>query len=222
MTGGTASTATSALSAPGGSSPAVRKTTAAARLRRGRPPRATAARPPPRGPPPPPPPPPPPRLESPPMGPEANSDNVQHVGSLPGEAAAMDAGGRLVGHYFYVTGMTHFSIYDVADPLHPKLTARVDFPCRFENEDVAVNGDILMWSDFATTGDLYVYDVRDKSNPKLLADMPGLGTHTMECLEGCRYGFGRHHAASSAGPLLTGEGVDLANPAKPKALGDWT
>ena len=142
------------------------------------------------------------------MGPEANSDNVQHVGSLPGEAAAMDAGGRLVGHYFYVTGMTHFSIYDVADPLHPKLTARVDFPCRFENEDVAVNGDILMWSDFATTGDLYVYDVRDKANPKLVADMPGLGTHTMECLEGCRYGFGSYHAVSSAGPLLTGEDVE--------------
>jgi len=162
------------------------------------------------------------KLDSPPMGPEANSDNVEHLGSLPGEAGALDAGGRLVGHYFYVTGSTHFSIYDVADPVHPKLVSRVDFPCRFENEDVAVNGDILMWSDFATTGDLYVYDVRDKRNPKLIADMPGMGTHTMECLEGCRYGFGSYHAVSSAGPLLTGEVVDLLDPAKPKVLGDWT
>src|SRR5690348_6822361 len=74
--------------------------------------------------------------QTPPNGITLLSPNVEHLGTLMGEGGAMDAGGRLVGHYFYVTGATHFSIYDVAEPAHPKLVSRVDFPCRFENEDV--------------------------------------------------------------------------------------
>jgi hypothetical protein len=161
-------------------------------------------------------------LEPTPPGPTFKSDNVDFLGNVGAEAGDLAAGGRLIGHYFYVTGQTHFSIYDVADPVHPKFLSRVEFPCRFENEDVAVNGDFLMWSDFATTGDLYVYDVRDKLQPKLAADVPGAGTHTMECLDGCRFGFGSYHLATSAGPLKTGEVVDLLDPTKPKVLGDWT
>src|SRR3954453_11987654 len=106
--------------------------------------------------------------QTPPTGLTQVSPNVENLGTLIGEAGALDAGGRLVGHYFYVTGSTHFSIYDVADPLHPKLTSRVDFPCRFENEDVTGNDDLLVYSDFATSGDLYVNDVRNKREPKLL------------------------------------------------------
>lgn len=155
-------------------------------------------------------------------GPVAHSDNVDFLGSIPGEAGDLTPGGRLVGHYFYVTGSTHFSIYDVVDPVHPKLMSRVDFPCRFENEDVAVSGDYLLYSDFATTGDLYVYDIRDKRHPKQVADVPGAGTHTMECVDDCRFGFGSYHATSPAGPLKTGEVVDLLDPAHPKVLGDWT
>src|SRR3954465_2045964 len=67
--------------------------------------------------------------QTPPNGVISLSPNVEHLGTVMGESAAMDAGGRLVGPYFYVTGMTHFSIYDVADPVHPVLMSRVDFPC---------------------------------------------------------------------------------------------
>jgi hypothetical protein len=160
--------------------------------------------------------------QTPPNGMTSTSLNVEHVGTMMGEAGALDAGGRLVGHYFYVTGSTHFSIYDVADPVRPKLMSRVDFPCRFENEDVTGNGDLLIYSDFATSGDLYVYDVRDKRHPKLVSDTPGLGTHTMECVEDCRYLYGSYFLLGPKGPLSGGEVVDLADPAHPKALGDWT
>jgi hypothetical protein len=160
--------------------------------------------------------------QTPPNGIIHLSPNVEHLGSLMGEAGAMDAGGRVVGHYFYVTGATHFSIYDVSDPAKPKLTSRVDFPCRFENEDVAVNGDYLIYSDFATTGDLYVYDIRDKSKPKLVSDTPAAGTHTAECIDDCRYLYGSYTAVGPVGPLSGGKVVDLADPAKPKDLGDWT
>src|SRR4051812_9396427 len=160
--------------------------------------------------------------QTPPAGLTQVSPNVEDLGTLIGEAGSLNAGGRLVGHYFYVTGATHFSIYDVADPAHPKLTSRVEFPCRFENEDVTVTDNLLIYSDFATTGDLYVYDIRDKAHPKLIADTPGAGTHTMECIDGCRYLYGSYHAVSPAGPLATGEVVDLSDPAAPKVLGDWT
>src|SRR4051812_33339306 len=160
--------------------------------------------------------------QPPPQGVIDSSPNVEHVETVMGEAGALDAGGRLVGHYFYVTGSTHFSIYDVADPLHPKLTSRVDFPCRFENEDVTGNADLLVYSDFATSGDLYVYDVRNKREPKLLSDTPEAGTHTMECVEDCRYLYGSYTRVGPKGPLSGGKAVDLADPAKPKVLGDWT
>src|SRR3954452_3680051 len=161
-------------------------------------------------------------LQTPPGGPMTMTPNVEYVGTVPGEGGDLEPGGRLVGHYFYVTGSSHFSIYDVANPLKPKLMSRLEFPCRFENEDVAVNGDILMWSDFGVTGDLFVYDVRDKAHPKLASDTPGAGTHTMECVDGCRYGFGSYHAVTTSGPLRTGEVVDLLDPTHPKVLGDWT
>jgi hypothetical protein len=160
--------------------------------------------------------------QTPPTGLTQVSSNVEDLGTIIGEAGALNAGGKLVGHYFYVTGSTHFSIYDVADPAQPKLVSRTDFPCRFENEDVTVTDNLLIYSDFATTGDLYVYDVRDKAHPKLIADTPGAGTHTMECIDGCRYLYGSYHAVGSAGPLTTGEVVDLSDPAAPKVLGDWT
>ena len=160
--------------------------------------------------------------QTPPQGIVSMSPNVEHLGTLMGEAAAMDAGGKLVGHYFYVTGATHFSIYDVADPASPKLVSRVDFPCRFENEDVTGNNNLLVYSDFATTGDLYLYDVRDKAHPKLLSDTPGAGTHTAECIDDCRYLYGSYTAVGPVGPLSGGKVTDLADPAKPKVLGDWT
>src|SRR4051794_26061426 len=143
-------------------------------------------------------------------------------GTVRGEARAPDAAGRLTGHFFYVTGSTHFSIYDVPHPLHPKLTSRVDFPCSFENEDVTGNDDLLVYSDFTTSGALYVYDVRNKREPKLVSDTPDAGTHTMECVENCRYLYGSYHRVGPKGPLSGGEAVDLADPAKPKVLGDWT
>lgn len=160
--------------------------------------------------------------KSPPEGPVVKSDNVDFVGTIPNEAGSLLAGGRVVGHYFYATGSDHFSIYDVADPVHPKFMSRVDFPCRFENEDVAVNGKVLIYTDFATTDTLSVYDVRDKSNPKLISELQGAGTHTMACLYDCQFLYGTYHAATTAGALRTGEVVDLRDPAAPVVLGDWT
>jgi len=149
------------------------------------------------------------------------SSNVEHLGSVPSEGASA-TGGRLVGDYFYVTGWNSFSIYDVSDPVHPKLMSKTPFPFRFENEDVATNGEILLYSDFATTESLYVYDVRDKRNPRQIAELPAGGRHTMTCLFECDWAYGSYQLAGPAGPLAGGGVVDLRDPANPKATGDWT
>src|SRR5688572_9730481 len=94
-------------------------------------------------------------------GQPVQSDNVEYLGWRPGEAGDMTAGGRLVGRYFYMSGASHISIYDTLTPESPKLVSRIDFGCRFENEDIAVDGRSLIYSDFSLTRALYVYDVRD-------------------------------------------------------------
>ena len=150
------------------------------------------------------------------------SPNVEHLGWIAGESLDLTPGGRRIGNRFYMTGQTHFSAYDISDPANPTLLARVNFQCRFENEDVATDGRSLMYSDFATSRSLFVYDVRDAANPKLLTELAGAGTHTTTCVLDCKYLFGSYKVASSAGPNATGEVVDLSDPAAPKVLGDWT
>jgi hypothetical protein len=150
------------------------------------------------------------------------SPGVEHLGWLSAEAGDLTPGGRLVGDRFYVTGSSHLSIYDVADPARPALESRLEFPSRFENEDVSTDGRILLYSDFATSQSLYVYDVRDPTRPELLAELPGAGRHTMECVRGCRFAYGSYRLAGPQGPLTGGEIVDLRDPAAPRVAGDWT
>jgi hypothetical protein len=155
-------------------------------------------------------------------GQPVQSANVEYLGWLPGEAGDMTAGGRLVGRYFYMSGASHISIYDTLNPESPKLVSRIDFGCRFENEDIAVDGRSLVYSDFSLTRALYVYDVRDPANPKLISEVPEAGRHTMQCVLDCRYLYGSYQADNAGAPLTTGLVVDLADPASPKVLGDWT
>ncbi len=152
------------------------------------------------------------------------SSNVEYVTSRPDEGGKLAAGGKFVDGYFYLTSSQQISIYDVSKPEDPQLRSRITFPApRFENEDVATNGKILLYSDIATTGSLYVYDVRDKAHPRQIAELPGAGTHTMTCVRDCAFAYGTYTAAGKDGsPLRGGEVVDLRDPAHPKVLGDWT
>ena len=150
------------------------------------------------------------------------SDNVEFVGSMAGEAGDMTAGGRLVGRYFYMSGVSHISVYDTLDPLKPRLVSRVDFGCRFENEDIATNGRSVIYSDFSATRSLYVYDYRDPTQPKLVAEVPEAGRHTMQCVMDCKYLYGSYSLSGGDTPNATGSVIDLSDPASPKPLGDWT
>ena len=139
-----------------------------------------------------------------------STDNVEHLGFLPFEAAT-GTGGRIVGKYFYVTSWKSFSIFDVSDPENPQWLSTTPFEFKFENEDVATNGKILIFSEELPDPTIHIWDVRDKAAPEKLSVLPGAGEHTMSCILKCKWLYG------SDGGI-----IDLRNPAKPKDTGaDW-
>ena len=135
-----------------------------------------------------------------------SSENVEHVAFVPFEVGTA-TGARIVGKYLYVTTWKTFSIYDVSDPTDPQLESITPFEFKFENEDVATNGKILIFSEELPNAAIHVWDVRDKANPKKLVSAEGLGQHTMSCVDNCRWLYGSEGAI-----------IDLRNPSKPKLL----
>jgi hypothetical protein len=114
----------------------------------------------------------------------------------------------------YVTSWRSFSIYDVSAPENPQLLSTTPYAkdagndgFRFENEDVATNGKILVMSETTPRSFLFIYNVEDKTNPVLLSATEGLGQHTMSCLLNCRWLWG-------SGGFV----IDLKDPTKPKLM----
>ena len=137
------------------------------------------------------------------------SDNVEYVGHVPFEVATA-TGAKIIGKYLYVTSWKTFSIYDVSDPTAPALITTEPFGFKFENEDVATNGEILLFSEQLPQNVLHVWDVEDKSNPTEIATLAGGGGHTSDCILNCQYSY------SSTGAI-----VDLRKPTAPKIVGNW-
>ncbi|MEA2446859.1 MAG: hypothetical protein QOK47_496 [Actinomycetota bacterium] len=141
-----------------------------------------------------------------------SSDNVEFIQFIPFEASTT-TGARVEGNYLFITSWKSFSIYDIKDPLNPVRLSTTPFASdgtqggdgfRFENEDVATNGKLLIFSEELPRSALYVYDIEDKENPSLISLSMGLGQHTMSCLLDCKWLYG------SDGYI-----IDLRNPAKP-------
>jgi hypothetical protein len=146
------------------------------------------------------------------------SDNVEYVDYVPFEVGTA-TGARVIGKYMYVTSWRGFSIYDVSSPESPQLLSTTPYAkdagregFRFENEDVATNGKILVMSEELPHSVLYIYNVEDKTNPVLLSATDGLGQHTMSCLFDCKWLWGSD-----------GFVIDLRDPTKPVLQdGKWT
>lgn len=142
------------------------------------------------------------------------SPNVEYVGLVPFEvgtatgASIFKRGGK---DYLLVTSWKSFSIYDVSDPLAPTLIgAPVPFGFKFENEDVATNGRIMIFSEELPGDVLHVWDIQSLENPREIATVDGLGGHTASCILDCKY------VISSDGHI-----IDLRRPDQPKEIGDW-
>jgi hypothetical protein len=127
-----------------------------------------------------------------------SSDNVEYVRFVPFEVGTA-TGAKVVGKYLYVTSWKDFTIYDVSDPENPALVSKTAFAqdtgeegtgFRFENEDVATNGDILIFSQQLPVEHVFVYDIEDKSNPALIGHLTEGGAHTAECMLDCTWLYG--------------------------------
>ena len=120
-------------------------------------------------------------------------------------------GANIRGDYLYLTSWKNISIYDISKPLEPKLTDTLPIGFQFENENVATNGEILLFSESLPDDVLHVYDVSDKTNIEEIATVEGAGDHTTTCILECRWAYG------SDGSI-----TDLRDPENPKLMEqDW-
>ena len=158
-----------------------------------------------------------------PEGPSAggiSSDNVEFVKHVPGGFNVV--GGRKVGNYWYVNDQHKIMIFDVSDPLNPALTGYIPMPQEYmySREDLDTNGSIMVVPNTAsarqappgstlpvTANVLFIISVEDKTNPTVIAELPGAAQHTFSCILDCTWAYG------SGGNI-----VDLRNPAKPKLM----
>lgn len=147
------------------------------------------------------------------------SKDVEYVGFLPFEKGGgqpipgqpqeilTSTGANIRGDYLYLTSWKSISIYNISNPLKPKLTAFKPVGFMFENENVATNGRIMLFSEELPGDKLHVYDVSDKTKIREIATLPGAGDHTTTCILGCRWAYG------SDGSI-----TDLRDPRRPKLM----
>ncbi|MDQ4125205.1 MAG: hypothetical protein M3134_06360 [Actinomycetota bacterium] len=155
------------------------------------------------------------------LGPSAggiSSDNVEFIRNIP--ISVDGVGGRVIGDYFYTNDQNKVMIFDISDPLDPQMTGFVPMPQEvlYSREDLDGNGDILVVPNTVIPneneretpkliGATYIIDVEDKTNPTIIAKLPGSAQHTMSCILKCKWAYG------SDGNIL-----DLRNPTKPKLM----
>jgi hypothetical protein len=146
----------------------------------------------------------------------------------------LPGGGQIVveGRYAYVGHMAPphgTTILDVADPAHPRVVAQLTVPGDIHSHKVRVAGDVMFvnYERFpendrarAPTVGLKVFDVVDRRQPRELAffHTAGRGVHRFDLQ-------GRHAFLSTEWPgfrsniLLI---VDVADPAHPAVVGQWS
>ena len=138
------------------------------------------------------------------------SDNVEHVTFVPfeiGTATGANFWNEGKDKYMVITSWKSFSIYDITDPTSPQQLSIEPFGFKFENEDVATNGEIMLFSEELPRNALHIWNIEDKTNPVEIASLAGAGDHTTSCILDCKYAYGSE-----------GHITDLRNPAKPKLL----
>jgi hypothetical protein len=154
-----------------------------------------------------------------------NTERISHVDCDGGGQVWVDGTTMYVSHMRPPEGT---SIYDVADPAHPKLLATLAVPMGWHSHKVRVKDGIMVvnYEKFREGapefgGGLGIYDVSNPAKPRLIHHWKtggeGGGVH--------RYDFdGRYAYISPTAPGYVGNIVmilDLLNPAKPEEVGRW-
>lgn len=165
--------------------------------------------------------------------PIVSSPNVRFVGNFPDTAAIAGVFAKSAP-YFYVSSTDSINVFDVSDPLRPKLTGALANVV-FENEainygetktDGVVNRFVLVGVDlgeFSPTQpshvgisrEVMVVDVTDPTNPRIRSyAKTSTSTHTISCIRetDCRYAY----TAGGRGAFSV---IDLTNLDAPREIG---
>ena len=147
------------------------------------------------------------QAQAPGLGFASNAELVENF------AIGPSSGGRLLGDFFYITTGNTVYIFDVKDAENPVEVGSVAVPDpdpaaqRAPEEDPDTNGKILL----ATyNGRLIVFDVSDKTAPKVLSTLADIEQHTISCVLDCTWAYGSE-----------GDIIDLRDPKNPKLAGNW-
>lgn len=155
-----------------------------------------------------------------------NTRLVSHIDCHGGGQAWVD------GTTLYVSAMRPpdgTSIYDVADPRHPKLLATLQVPMGWHSHKVRAQNGIMIVNyekfregadDFG--GGLGIFDVSNPARPKLIthwkvSNAVGGGVHRFS-FDG-RYAYISPTAEGYVGNIMMI--LDLADPARPQEVGRW-
>ena len=149
-------------------------------------------------------------------GPTFSTDNIEHLAVIPTNADS--AGGRVVGNRFFITDDRGVTVYDTTRPEAPTSMGFLAVPqmAYVPEEDVDTNGRILLIGSDVLDA-LVVVDVSDGANPHEVGRLGGtalgksVDSHTTSCILDCAYLY------NSNGLI-----IDLRDPTRPTAVGDWT
>ena len=138
------------------------------------------------------------------------SDTVEHVAFIPFEAGSATGANffsKGKDDYMVVTSWKDFTIYNINDPEAPEEISRTPFGFKFENEDVATDGNIMLFSESLPGDVLHIWNIEDVTNPVEIATVQGAGNHTTSCILKCKWAYGSEGAIT-----------DLRDPANPKLM----
>jgi hypothetical protein len=161
--------------------------------------------------------------------PVISSPNVRFVTNVPDTAAISGVFARSAP-YFYVSSLDSITVYDVSDPVAPKITGVLP-NLVFENEamnygekkvDGVVNRFVLVGADLVefsptepdhvgSSNEVMVVDVTDPANPHIRSRVATqTNTHTVSCINesDCRYAY----TAGRNGKFSVVDLTDLDNP----------
>ncbi|HEU4913155.1 MAG TPA: hypothetical protein VFV76_14795, partial [Actinomycetes bacterium] len=161
--------------------------------------------------------------------PVISSPNIRFVGNFP-ETAAISGVFAKSAPYFYVSSTDSISVFDVSDPVRPRLTGTLA-NLVFENEamnygekkvDGVVNRFVLVGADLVQyspddptsvgrSNEVIVVDVTDPANPSVRSRLKTTtNTHTVSCINerDCQYAY----TAGRRGEYSIVDLSDLDNP----------
>lgn len=114
-------------------------------------------------------------------------------------------GATLLDGYLYVTSSDRLSIYDVSEPLLPKLVGTEPSPNAIYGELISTDGETLLLNNGIATGTLDIWNVEDKTNPVHVSSVGGVNDEHVSCALECTWAYG------SLGSI-----VDLRKPGDPE------